>query len=206
MLDYLTTKSTLHTRGIHIDEKQYAFVLMCVLGERPEVAYGMMYHTKDFKKAMDSESEENYLSTLKRDAEIRLSHQDEHQLYDLLASDYRAEIQTRAMDLENYQFTTGQVIQILQNLLHDRASDLESSSVKDIIALINTLASQGALQSGDNFGSHFIHIYPPFTSLCVQCGREFDVAKGIDGVCPHCKQVYKWVEEEDRFYPQPEKL
>ena len=206
MLDYISTKSTLHTRGIEIDDKQYIFVLSCVLGERPEVAYGMVYHTKEFKKAIESEEEEEYLSSIKPDAEIHLQQQDEKQLYDLLQSDYQAEVQAKAMQLENYQFTTGQVIQILQNLLHDRAQDLESSSVKDIIALINTLASQGALQSGDNFGSHFIHIYPPFAVLCPNCGHEFDIVKGLDGLCPQCHQVYVWAEAEDRFYPQPVKL
>lgn len=206
MLDYISTKSTLHTRGIDINEKQYLFVLSCVLGEKAEVAYGMIYHTKDFKSAIESEEEDVYLSSIKSDADVRLQQQDEKQLYDLLETDYKAEIQAKAMDLENYQFTTGQVIQILQNLLHDRAQDLESSSVKDIIALINTLASQGALQSGDNFGSHFIHIYPPFAVLCTNCGREFDIVKGLDGLCPHCHQVYRWAEAEDRFYPKPTKL
>lgn len=206
MESYIDVKSTLHTRGINIDERQYLFVLACVLGERTEVAYGMIYHAKEFKKAIETEDEEEYLSSIKSDAEIRLKQQDEKQLFDLLTSNYQAEIQAKAMQLENYQFTTGQVIQILQNLLHDRASDLESSSVKDIIALINTLASQGALQSGDNFGSHFIHIYPPFEALCVSCGHEFDIVKGLDGVCPHCKQIYRWSESDDRFYPMPSKL
>lgn len=206
MLDFISAKATLHTRGINIDEKQYLFVLQVILGERSDVAYGMVYHTKDFKAAMDSEGEEEYLASIRHDAETHLQQQDEKQLRDLLLADYTTEIQAKAMSLENYQFTTGQVIQILQNLLHDRASDLESSSVKDVISLINTLAAQGALQSGDNFGSHFIHIYPKFDVLCTTCGREFDIAKGLDGICPHCKQHYRWSETEHRFYPIPEKL
>lgn len=206
MLDYISTKSTLHTRGININEKQYLFVLSCVLGERPEVAYGMVFNTKEFKHAIETEDEEEYLESIKDDANLRLKMQDEMQLYALLESDYKTEIQARAMNMENYSFTTGQVIQILQNLLHDRASDISSSSVRDIISLINTLAAQGALQSGDNFGSHFIHVFPPFSSLCTNCGREFDVVKGLDAICPHCKQVYKWSETDNRFYPQPSKL
>lgn len=206
MLDFIASKNTLHTRGINIDEKQYMFVLMCVMGERAEVAYGMIYKTKDFKKAIESEEEEEYLASIKDDANVRLQLQDEKQLFDLLSSDYNSEIQSKAMSLENYSFTTGQVIQILQNLLHDRAQDLENSSVKDIISLINTLANQGALQSGDNFSSHFIHIYPPFDVLCVNCGREFDIVRGLDGICPHCHQQYRYSEDEDRFYPQPSKL
>lgn len=206
MLDYLAVKSTLHTRGINIDEKQYLFVLSVCLGERPEVAYGMIYQTKEFKAAMDTEEEEEYLSSIKEIANIHLQQQDEKQLYDIIMADYNAEVQAKAMSLEDYQFTTGQVIQILQNILHDRATDLESASVKDIIALINTLANQGALQSGDNFGSHFIHILPPFEVCCPECGREFDIAKGLDGLCPHCHTKFRWSEEENRFYPQPVKL
>ena len=205
-MDYLYTKETLHTRGINIDEKQYYFVLMCVVGESPEVAFAMVYDTKEFKSSIETENESEYLSSKKKDAEERLIRQEERQLKDLLQSEYNAEIQSKAMNLQDYSFTTGQVVQILQNLLHDRASDIESSSVKDIISLINTLASQGALQSNDTFGSHFVHIYPKFNALCVNCNKEFDAYAGIDSICPHCHQVYQWSEEENRFYPQPQKL
>ena len=205
MLSYIDTRSTLHTRGIKITEKQYLFVLECVLDEKPEVAYAMVYHPKDLKEAIDNDEEDKYLSSLKDDARVRLEQQEEKQLYDLLQADYQSVIQAKAMQLENYEFTTGQVIQILQNLLHDRASDLESSSVKDVISLINTLAAQGALQSGDNFGSHFVHIHDKFNALCL-CGHEIDVFAGMDCVCPFCKQVFKWVEDENRFYPQPSHL
>ena len=204
-MDYLSTKATLHTRGINIDEKQYLFVLMCVVGESPEVAYSLLYDTQEFKRNISTEEEEEYLSSKKKDAEEKLKLQDERQAFDLLQSEYNTEVEAKVMNLENYSFTTGQVIQILQNLLHSRAQDIESSSVKDIISLINTLASQGALQSGDNFGSHFIHILPKFNALC-SCGREFDVYAGIDCICPHCHQVYRWSDEDNRFYPQPSKL
>lgn len=206
MLDYISVQQTLHTRGIKINEKQYLFVLSCVLGEKPEVAYSMVYDTKEFKQSIEKEDFDEYLATKKEDAQVRLQQQEERQLYELLESDYKSEIQKQAMSLEDYSFTTGQIVQILQNLLHNRAEDLENSSVKDIISLINTLAAQGALQSGDNFGSHFIHIYPKFNALCINCGREFDVYAGMDCVCPHCKQVFKWAESENRFYPKPSKL
>jgi len=205
MESYIDIKSSLHIRGIDIDEKQYFFVLSCVIGERPEVAYAMIYDTKLFNHAIETEDEEEYLSSVKGDAEIRLQQQDEKQLFDILESDYKADIQAKAMNLENYSFTAGQAIQILQNLLHDRANDISSSSAKDIISIINSLAAQGALQSGDNFDSHFVHIHDKFNSLCV-CGREIDVFAGLDCICPHCGQVYKWSEAEKRFYPEATKL
>ena len=206
MLDYINVKRTLHTRGVNIDVKQYLFVLSVVMGERVDVAYGMMFDTKNFKRAIESDECEEYLASIHEDAEARMMLQDERQLQEILNDDYKAEIQAKAMDLEDYSFTTGQVIQILQNLLHERSQDLENSSVRDIISLINTLANQGALQSGDNFSSHFIQIYPPFDVLCTSCGHEFDIVKGLDGICPNCKQVYRWSEDEKRFYPQPTKL
>mgnify|MGYP006988831633 CR=1 FL=1 len=206
MLDYQTTQATLHTRGINIDEKQYLFVLQVVMGEYPPVAYAIIYDTTRFKREINGEGGSDYLSDIKKEADARLQQQEERQIKELLEADFRSEVQTRAMNLKDYQFTTGQVIQILQNLLHNRVSDLESSSVKDIISLINTLASQGAIQSGDNFESHFIHILPHFTSMCIKCNREFDVIRGMDCVCPHCHHVYKWSEEEGRFYPQPSSL
>lgn len=204
-MDYLSIKTSLHTRGIDISSKQYLFVLMCVIGESPEVAYALTFDEKEFKRVVGTEDEEEYLIGKRKDAAERLELQDEMQLRDLMTSEYNSEIQAKAMNLENYSFTTGQVIQILQNLLHSRAQDIESSSVKDIISLINTLASQGALESGDNFGSHFIHIMPKFNALC-SCGREIDVYAGIDCICPHCRQVFRWSQEENRFYPQPSKL
>lgn len=206
MLDYINVKRTLHTRGVNIDEKQYLFVLSVVMGERVDVAYGMMFDTKNFKRAIESDECEEYLASIHEDAQARMMLQDERQLKEILNDDYKSEIQAKAMDLEDYSFTTGQVIQILQNLLHERSQDLENSSVRDIISLINTLANQGALQSGDNFSSHFIQIYPPFDVLCTSCGHEFDIVKGLDGICPNCKQVYRWSEDEKRFYPQPQKL
>lgn len=205
MLDYQYSLNTLHTRGIRINEKQYLFVLNVVLGEKPSVAYGLVYDTAKFKQAMETEDEESYLSSVRETAEIMLQQQDEKQLFDLLSSDYNRDIQDKAMNLENYEFTTGQVVQILQNLLHSRSQDIESSSVRDIISLINTLASQGALSGSDNFASHFIQIMPKFNAVC-KCGHEIDVVKGIDCVCPYCKQFYKWVQDEDRFYPQPDHL
>lgn len=205
MLDYEYTRNTLHARGINVSIKQYLFVLNVALGEKPAVAYGIIYDYDALKKALDEEELERYISAIKDKAEVMLKQQDEVQLFEILKSDFNREIQEKAMNLENYEFTTGQVVQILQNLLHSRSQDIESSSVRDIISLINTLASQGALGGSDNFASHFIQIMPKFNAVC-KCGREIDVVKGMDCICPYCHQFYKWVEEEDRFYPKPDTL
>lgn len=205
MLDYEYTRNTLHARGIKVSVQQYLYVLNVVLGEKPAIAYGIIYDNDALKKALDEEELDRYVSMVKEKADVMLKQQDEIQLLELLQSDYNRDIQEKAMNLENYEFTTGQVVQILQNLLHSRSQDIESSSVRDIISLINTLASQGALSGSDNFASHFIQIMPKFNAVC-KCGREIDVVRGIDCTCPYCHQFYKWVEEEDRFYPKPDTL
>lgn len=205
MLDYEYTRNTLHARGIKVSVQQYLYVLNVVLGEKPAIAYGIIYDSDALKKALDEEELDRYVSMVKEKADVMLKQQDEIQLLELLQSDYNRDIQEKAMNLENYEFTTGQVVQILQNLLHSRSQDIESSSVRDIISLINTLASQGALSGSDNFASHFIQIMPKFNAVC-KCGREIDVVKGIDCTCSYCHQLYKWVEEEDRFYPMPDTL
>lgn len=205
MLDYEYTRNTLHARGIKVSVQQYLYVLNVVLGEKPAIAYGIIYDSDALKKALDEEELDRYVSMVKEKADVMLKQQDEIQLLELLQSDYNRDIQEKAMNLENYEFTTGQVVQILQNLLHSRSQDIESSSVRDIISLINTLASQGALSGSDNFASHFIQIMPKFNAVC-KCGREIDVVKGIDCICSYCHQLYKWVEEEDRFYPMPDTL
>jgi hypothetical protein len=205
MLDYEYTRNTLHARGIKVSVQQYLYVLNVVLGEKPAIAYGIIYDSDALKKALDEEELDRYVSMVKEKADVMLKQQDEIQLLELLQSDYNRDIQEKAMNLENYEFTTGQVVQILQNLLHSRSQDIESSSVRDIISLINTLASQGALSGSDNFASHFIQIMPKFNAVC-KCGREIDVVRGIDCTCPYCHQFYKWVEEEDRFYPKPDTL
>jgi predicted RNA-binding Zn-ribbon protein involved in translation (DUF1610 family) len=119
---------------------------------------------------------------------------------------YVAEIQGKALNLENYRFTGGQIAQILQNLLHNRVADLDSASTKDVISLIKLLTEQFGLDGGSDFEKHFIQIYPKFNALCTRCNREFQVADGIGAVCPHCGAVCQWDAQSNKFIPQPSKL
>ena len=48
MLDYQYTINTLHMRGIRVNEKQYMFVMNVVFGEKPSVAYGLVFETFPF--------------------------------------------------------------------------------------------------------------------------------------------------------------
>lgn len=207
MIGYLESVSTMQTRGIVIDEKDYIFTLMVVLNESPQNAFALAYDMCEFKKVIGTEDEEVYLSTKKKDAETMLAQQSIMQLKGLIEESYRAQVQSDALNLKDFKFSGQETVQILNNLLKSRVDDLESSSVRDVVSLLKALSEQGALEMGDGgFSRHFVQISPKFLALCVSCNREFDAYSGIGTVCPHCGQQYNWVEDEGRFYPQPQKL
>ena len=207
MVGYLEAVSTMHTRGVAIDEKDYIFTLMDVLGESPQNAFALAYDMGEFKKVIGTEDEEAYLSAKTKDAENMLSQQSITQLKDLLDESYRAQVQADALNLKDFRFSGQETVQILNNLLKTRIDDLESSSVKDVVSLLKALADQGALETGDGgFSKHFVQISPKYPALCTSCNREFDCYVGLGAKCPHCGQEYRWSEEEQRYYPQPIKL
>lgn len=206
MLSYIDNVERLHTRSITFTEKQYLFVLQTALGEDIEVAYAMIFDTKEFKRVIGTEDEAAYLSKIKKDAELAIQSQECQQLKELIEEQFRAEIQKRATNLKNYKFSAEEIVQMLSNLLASRSENLEEASVRDITALIRELASQGALEGGDGFQKHFINVYPPFTAMCPSCNHEIDIARGVSSICPFCGCKFTWSEDEQRFYPQPVKL
>lgn len=209
MLNYLDTQNILFTRAVKITIEQYLFVAQVVLGEDKAVAYGMVFDRENFVKNVATENEEDYLSSVQRKAEQLLETQECKQLQELLAESYQQDIQAKASTLKDYKFSGADIQQLLANLLHNRTGEgdnLDEASVKDVISLIKMMYEQGALDSGDSFTKHFIQVYPPFNALCTNCNKEIDVFPGMDCVCPHCKQVYKWSEQEKRFYPNTIKL
>ena len=209
MLNYLDCKNVLFTRGVTFDLKQYLLVMQMVLGEDRNTAYAMVYDTENFVKETGTEDELEYLSKFDKDASVMLEQQECKHLLDFLKENYQRDVQEAASTLEDYKFSGSDIQQLLANLLHNRAGgadSLDDASVKDVISLIKMMYEQGALDSGDTFQRHFVQIHDPFNALCVTCNREFEAHAGIDCVCPHCKQVYKWSESERRFYPQFGKL
>lgn len=201
MLNYLDTKSVLFTRGVSFDLKQYLYVVQVVLGEDKSVAYGMTFDRENFVKAIGSEDEDDYLSKVARDAEIMLQQQECQQLHEVLSEEYQLDIQAKASTLENYKFSGAEVQQLLANLLHNRTARTWRGKRKGYSFAYQDDV-QGALDSGDTFQKHFITIHDKFNALCPNCNHEIDVFAGVDCVCQYCKQVFKWSEEERRFYPQ----
>ena len=206
MLDLLSTQNTLHTRLIDFSLQEYLFVVQVVLGERLEVAYANTFDTSEFKRNVPSEDEEEYLLGKRRDAEIMLEQQNCRQLREYLESEYQMDIQEHASNLKDYKFTGAEVQRLLNNLLHERSSELSEASVRDILALIKSMYDSGALDSGDNFQNHFITIPSKYNALCINCSHEFYAVEGLSMKCPNCGAVYNWDEQQNRFIPEIQHL
>lgn len=201
MLDYITAKQTLHTRVIDFTLEEYMFVVQVVLGEDIRIAYASVFDADGFKHNVPSDDEEEYLNGFKVDAELMLDHQNCQQLKHYLEAEYKAEVQSAASNLKDFKFTSSDVQKLLNNLLHDRAESLSEASVRDIVSLIKSMYDSGALDSGDNFQSHFITIPSKFNVLCPNCNREGSAVEGMSFVCEHCGHVAKWDESSKRYWP-----
>lgn len=206
MLNFTETTQILFGRGITFSIEDYLFCLNLVLGEDENVSYALAYDKVGYKKVLGTEDEEEYLKTKEQECKVLMQQQSIVQLRQEIDDLYVAEIQGKALNLENYRFTGGQIAQILQNLLHNRVADLDSASTKDVISLIKLLTEQFGLDGGSDFGKHFIQILPKFNALCNNCNREFQIASGIGAVCPHCGASYHWDSNSEKFIPKPTKL
>lgn len=206
MLNFTETTQILFGRGITFSIEDYIFCLNLVLGEDENVSYALAYDKVGYKKVLGTEDEEEYLKTKEQECKVLMQQQSIVQLRQEMEDLYVAEIQGKALNLENYRFTGGQIAQILQNLLHNRVADLDSASTKDVISLIKLLTEQFGLDGGSDFEKHFIQILPKFNALCNNCNREFQIASGIGAVCPHCGASYHWDSNSEKFIPQPSKL
>ena len=206
MLDYLSTSNQLHTRLVDFTPQEYMFVLQVILGERPEVAYASTYDLANFKRNVPSEDEEDYLASFKQQAQILLETQNCRQLRDYLESEYQVDVQEKASNLKDYRFTGAEIQRLLNNLLHDRSSELSEASVRDILALIKSMYDSGALDSGDNFSQHFITVPNKYNTICPQCSREGYAVDGLDFRCEHCGCIAKWDENTKRYFPNLEHL
>lgn len=182
------------------------FVTMTVLGEDIGVAYAIAYDTDEFSKVSGKEKEKDYLIEKRKEAEIALKQQQVIQLKEEISEAYRADIQQKALSLEQIEFTAADINALLNKLLATQAKDLDSASIREMLSIIHELVNNFGLSSGnDAFAKHFITIQPKFNALC-RCGHEMDIVKGMDCICPHCKSVYRWDENEQRYYPNYSEL
>ena len=120
MLDYLTTKETLHVRNVLFDEKQYQFVMMVAFGEDESVAYALTYEMAEFKRVLGTEKEEPFLYKCKKDADVMLQQQECQHLLEHLKEQLRSEIQKQAREITDFKFSAEDIVQMLSNLLAKR--------------------------------------------------------------------------------------
>jgi len=206
MASFQDVANTMHIRGIRFDIKEFLFVLQFVIGEDMAVAYALVYDPAEYRRMVESEDEEQYLSKMLIKAEVQMEQQSCQHLREILEEDYQSEIQAKASTLKDYKFSGADVQKLLNNLLHERSADLSEASIRDVLALIKSMYDSGALDSGDSFQRHFISVPKKYDAMCTKCNREMYAVEGLDIVCKHCGQVYKWVEQEQRFYPKFDKL
>lgn len=206
-MKYLDTINTLHTRGVAFSREDYLFALMVASGEDIEVAYAIVFDHQEFNRVVGTEDEQIYLTSKRQTALALLEQQNIKMLKDTFDEEHRAIVQKQALNLKDFKFSGEQTVQILNNLLKSRIDDIDSASVKDVVGIIKSLTDQGALEVGDGgFSRHFVQIFPKFNALCIECGKEFDAMRGLSVKCPHCGQVYTWMQDEQKYIPQPTKL
>lgn len=206
MQNFNDITQTIFNRGLTFSPQDYMFVTMTVLGEDIGVAYAIAYDTDEFAKVSGKEKEKDYLIEKRKEAEIALKQQQVIQLKEEISEAYRADIQQKALSLEQIEFTAADINALLNKLLATQAKDLDSASIREMLSIIHELVNNFGLSSGnDAFAKHFITIQPKFNALC-RCGHEMDIVKGMDCICPHCKSVYRWDENEQRYYPNYSEL
>jgi len=206
MQNFHDTNEVLFQRGLSITMQDYLFVLQIVLGENIGVAYAIAYDQEEYKKVVSTTDEQAYILEKKKDGDVMLQQQHIIQLKDELSEAYRADIQQKALSLEQIEFTAADISALLNKMLASQAKDLDSASIREMLSIIHELINNFGLSSGnDAFAKHFITIQPKFNALC-HCGHEMDIVRGIDCICPHCHQVYQWDEDSQRFFPKPSVL
>ena len=194
----------MNVRTISFTVQEYLFCLQIVTGEEPPVAWALGYDDEKFESVHGTREEELYLSKCKDNAELLLEQQQCVHLKEILEQDYQAEIQAKANTLKDFKFTGADVQKLLNNLLKERSTDLSEASVRDILALVKSMYDSGALDSGENWGKHFVTIPKKYDCICGNCNREMYLVEGCDNRCPACGATYYW--RDNRFYPQPQKL
>lgn len=207
MIDYNEIERTLSSRGVYYDAKEYYFVLSIVLGCQQEYAYATTIALDEYKKVKGTEEEKDFFPRIKRESDALLQKQHIIKLKEEVEYQHTKMVQDFALHLEDVELTSSDVKKILASFLRDRIDDPSSASVKELVDLLRMY--QPYLPddaSATDFQRHFIQVYPHFNALCVNCNKEFDAVMGISCICPHCGARYNWVQDENRFYPEPAKL
>lgn len=206
-MKYLEIEQSLSSRGVYFDINEYYFVLSIVLGESEAIAYATTIDLANYLRAKETDNEREYLPQAAKEAKRLLQKQHIIKLKEELDVEHKRMVQDIALHLEDIELTASDIKKVLATFLRDRIDDPSSAPVKEIVDLLKMYQPYMPDDTGQsNFQRHFIQVHDPFNALCNRCNHEMSVYKGMTCVCPHCGAKYTWVEEENRFYPEPSKL
>ena len=200
MIDYQETKKTMEIRGIEFTKAQFSFALMVSVGINKYDAYKIAIVGEKSSKVKDdklSEMEEKW----NKECDLLLENNNVKALYEHLKEKYDYQISDEAMNCESVEITPKILKNLLGRIIKKSSDNLDNAAVPDLIRVVDQYCKQFSLNdNGDaEFSRHFIQIYPQFNYIC-SCGSECDAPFGLDFRCPKCGRLYKWNEDEKRYY------
>lgn len=202
MIRYKDVKEKMSVRGIDFTPTQYSFALMVAIGINKYEAYKIVIIADKLIKIEPEKLpvlEEKWF----KECDIYVQQQSTKALIQCLTESYKAQISEDALKLEDVNITPKQLKNILGKVIMDSQKTNGDSEVdtEDLIKLINQYMKNFApSDNNDDFEHHFVQIFPPFNFICRECNKEGDAPMGLDFHCPHCGKLYKWSEEEKRYF------
>ena len=201
MIDYKETKKTMDIRGIEFTNTQFSFTLMIAIGINKYDAYKLVFVGDKINKIKEDKLSE-FESKCKKDCDDLLGQNNVKLLLDYLKEKYKYQVNEEAMNCETVEITPKTLKNLLGRIIKNANDDLSSTSYPDLIRVIDQYCKQFNMEDSDDneFQHHFVQIFPNFNFCCNECGREGDAPMGVDFKCKHCGKLYKWSEEDKRYY------
>ena len=201
MIDYQEIKKKMEIRGIEFTNTQFSFTLMIAIGINKYDAYKLSIVSDKINKIKEDKLSE-FEDKCKKDCDILIEQNNIKQLIDYLKDQYEMQVNERLIDTsESRQLTTKQLKDISTRLILKYNNNLDNASATDLLKAMSDYMKNFPpdVEDGD-FQHHFVQILPNFNFVCNVCGREGDAPMGVDFKCKHCGKLYKWSEEDKRYY------
>ena len=201
MITYKETKKNMEIRGIEFTNVQFTFSLMVAIGIDKYDAYNLTIVPDKINKIKDDKLSE-FEDKCKKDCDILIEQNNIIQLIDYLKGRYNWQINDAAMNTEDVEVTPKMLKNLLGRIIKASCDDLKNASYSDLIRVVDQYCKQfniGDDDDDDEFQKHFVQIYSPYSAICCECNREFDLAPNCTCVCPHCGHKYIYDKENNKF-------
>lgn len=201
MVDFEKFKQDYDKKGIVFTASQFAFAIELALGVDKYQAYITTIASSKYDSLANNEDKRKLVEQSKKDCDFLVKDSSIQMLVEDIKQRYIADIQTKALSLDDVELTSDDVKKIITKLLKQKYDNLEQSATKDIIDLIKTYLNNFTTSDelDDRFGKHFIQIYPHFNGVCPYCNHEIDAPMGVTFKCPNCGRWITWDEEKERY-------